>query len=82
MLTDAIFGDSLGSAVVTKESNAAAAKCQASVQKAYEKILQAQIRSSRLQEGGLKAQTITSQAQLAACLDAIHTDAKSKISRP
>ena len=75
-LTRDIFDD-VGAAVISSDESAAGAKCQASVQRSYEKILQAQIKEfEACKKAGLKAATIQSQSDLAECLDAITADVK------
>jgi hypothetical protein len=78
-LLEAILGD-VSTSIIERATDSAGAKCQASVQKSYEKILQAQIRQfESCKKAGLKSATITSQAMLADCLDTILSDPKAKI---
>jgi cysteine-rich repeat protein len=77
-----VFGDDLPAAVISKSSSSAGAKCQAAVQKTYEKLVQAQLRAfGACKKNGLKAGTITSQATLAACLGDMTTDPKGRIGK-
>ena len=77
-----IFGNDVGAAIMLAAEDAAGAKCQQSVQKTYEKIIQAQLREfEACKKAGLKGGTITSQSTLADCLDAMKADQKGKIGK-
>ena len=77
-----LFGDVIGDAVIPVDVDPGGARCQKLVQKHAEKIVQAHMKEFEgCKKRGLSDGTVTSQAELAACLDAIQTDAKGKIGR-
>jgi hypothetical protein len=75
-----IFGDDLTMAMVYRGRGLAQAKCQRNIQKAYEKMLQAELKEFNVcKRDGLASGTITSRESLAACLGAMTADAKGRI---
>lgn len=77
-----LFGADLDAAAIDAASSKAGAKCQAAVTKATDKLLAVMLGELRgCKKAGLKNQSITSAATLAACLDAIDTDRRGKVAR-
>jgi hypothetical protein len=77
-----IFGEDYAAAVISSNGDPTGARCQAAVQKSYEKILQAQIRTfESCKKTGLKSGSIDSEAALAACFDAVTADTRGRIGK-